>query len=70
MKVFAEAEQSAVPAAVAKSVLTWKLLRAEEGEEEEEVAVLDEETSATPVDNALLIDVEPKVSCTSASIAS
>jgi hypothetical protein len=66
LKVLADAEQSAVPAAVASKVLTWKLLSADVVGL---VLELEAAVSAAP-ESALLMGVEPKVSCTRASIAS
>lgn len=64
LKVFAEAEQSAVPAAVARRVVTRKSFNADEVD-----ADVAEGARSPAFDKALLIAVEPKVSCTRASIA-
>ena len=65
MYVLAEAEQRAVPVAVAKSVVTAKLFP------NDEEAVIDPVDAGKPAgDTVLAREPEPKVSCTSASIAS
>lgn len=55
-----------MPAAVASKVLTWKLF----SEEDDELAADEVAASEIPLDKALLIGIEPKVSCTRASMAS
>lgn len=73
--MFADAEQSAVPAAVASKVVTLKSFKAEVAADVLVEAAVDKDDEAVekispPVDIALLIAAEPKVSCTKASIAS